>query len=115
RQCHRSALAGGPQAARLIEDADPHSVVTFLHLACSGANTPRGLTGSYGGMEAGPTLRPQIPEIARFAGGREIDAVVMSVGANGLEFGRVVKSCLNLITLWECYDSTIDGVPVPEF
>ena len=35
-RCHRSALAGTAQAAIQLEQADPHTSVTFLHLACSG-------------------------------------------------------------------------------
>jgi hypothetical protein len=36
-RCHRSANAGGAQAAARIEKADPYSSVTFLSFACSGA------------------------------------------------------------------------------
>jgi hypothetical protein len=37
-RCHRSATAGPAQAAMRLELADPHSSVTFLSFACSGAN-----------------------------------------------------------------------------
>jgi hypothetical protein len=37
RRCHRSANAPSAMAARQIEAADPHSTVTFLSFACSGA------------------------------------------------------------------------------
>jgi hypothetical protein len=37
RRCHRSANAAPAQAARMLEMADPHSSVTFLSFACSGA------------------------------------------------------------------------------
>src|SRR5688572_10425188 len=37
RRCHRSAHAGPAQAALAIERADPHTSVTFISLACSGA------------------------------------------------------------------------------
>jgi len=36
-RCHRSAYSGGAQAAKIIEEADPHTSVTFLSFACSGA------------------------------------------------------------------------------
>lgn len=36
-RCHRSKYAGGAQAARILEEADPHTSVTFLSFACSGA------------------------------------------------------------------------------
>ncbi len=35
-QCDRSALAGTALAAKRLENADPHTSVTFIHLACSG-------------------------------------------------------------------------------
>jgi len=37
RRCHRSAAAPSAQAAMALEAADPHSTVTFLSFACSGA------------------------------------------------------------------------------
>ncbi|HEX2119133.1 MAG TPA: hypothetical protein VHF91_08110, partial [Acidimicrobiales bacterium] len=37
RRCHRSAAAPSAQAAMTLEAADPHSTVTFLSFACSGA------------------------------------------------------------------------------
>ena len=37
RRCHRSAEAGAAQAALRLEAADPHSSVTFVSFACSGA------------------------------------------------------------------------------
>lgn len=50
-KCHRSAWAGAPLAARNLERADPHSSVTFLHLACSGATVDEGLLDAYVGRE----------------------------------------------------------------
>jgi hypothetical protein len=40
-RCHRSKNAGGPVAAKALENADPHSSVTFLSFACSGATLTR--------------------------------------------------------------------------
>ncbi|MEZ5297063.1 MAG: hypothetical protein R2697_12535 [Ilumatobacteraceae bacterium] len=50
-QCHRSALAGPAQAALRLEQRDPHSSVTFVHTACSGARITRGILGTYQGIE----------------------------------------------------------------
>ncbi|HEX8581630.1 MAG TPA: PKD domain-containing protein, partial [Acidimicrobiales bacterium] len=57
-QCHRSALAGPAQAAIRLEQRDPHSSVTFIHLACSGARITRGVIGPYQGLvnDADPRL-----------------------------------------------------------
>lgn len=41
RRCHRSAAAGPIQAALALERGDPHSTVTFLSFACSGATIDR--------------------------------------------------------------------------
>ena len=74
RTCHRSAKAAPAQAALAIEKNDPHTSVTFLHLACSGATIDEGLLGQYEGQEPTcpsdqpcvlPALPPQIDEVAR--------------------------------------------------
>jgi len=41
KRCHRSAHAGPAQASLALERADPHSSVTFLSFACSGATINR--------------------------------------------------------------------------
>jgi GDSL-like Lipase/Acylhydrolase family/Abnormal spindle-like microcephaly-assoc'd, ASPM-SPD-2-Hydin/PKD domain len=121
-QCHRSALSGHAQAALRLERRDPHSSVTFVHLACSGARITRGLLNSYQGIEptkvnppgadpfdcddpalgnvtwGTPTdaacLPPQVKEAARVLGGRQVDAVILTAGINDLQFSSVVKACL---------------------
>lgn len=92
-QCHRSAAAGPAVAARLIEDADPHSSVTFVHLACSGADVLGGVLGPYAGIVPGAQLPPQLEEARALAGQREIDVLAISVGANDVRFSEVVKDC----------------------
>ena len=42
RRCHRSANAASAVSARQIEAADPHTTVTFLSFACSGATISTG-------------------------------------------------------------------------
>ncbi|MGA7670945.1 MAG: Calx-beta domain-containing protein, partial [Nitrolancea sp.] len=93
-QCHRSATAGPAQAAADIELADPKTSVTFIHLACSGATIFKGLLGPYGGVIRGRPLPPQLEALQAFAGGREIDAVLVSIGANDVHFSDVVQGCL---------------------
>jgi len=55
QRCHRSSRAGPALAAWSLERLDPHTSVTFLHLACSGAGIDKGLVGPYEG---------QVPEVA---------------------------------------------------
>ncbi len=93
-QCHRSATAGPAQAAADIELADPKTSVTFIHLACSGATIFKGVLGSYDGITGGRPLPPQLQALKAFVGDREIDAVLVSIGANDVHFSDVVQGCL---------------------
>src|SRR5262249_36237895 len=95
QRAHRSAFAGPAQAALAIEDTDPHSSVTFVSLAASGAQIEGGLDGHgfasgglltpYDGTES-PTapghapLPPQVEEMFRIANGRPIDALIVNIG-----------------------------------
>ncbi len=97
RRCDRSGHAGPSQAALAIERADARSSVTFVHLACSGATIEAGLLGPYDGQN--PTLlqlplAPQVAEVRRLVGEREIDALLVSVGANDIRFQNLVRQCL---------------------
>ncbi|MCU1391918.1 MAG: uncharacterized protein JWM34_346, partial [Ilumatobacteraceae bacterium] len=94
-RCDRSMLSGAAQAALLLENSDPHSTVSFVHLACSGATSDQGLMGPFGGVAPDGGIEPaQIAAIASIARGREIDAVTMSIGANDVAFGEVLKHCI---------------------
>lgn len=97
RRCHRSAKAGPAAAARLLEEDDPHTSVTFVHLACSGATVPRGLIGPYPGVEPpdrGPELEAQVDVLNRIEARRPLDAVLISIGANDIHFGDILRFCL---------------------
>jgi lysophospholipase L1-like esterase len=108
-RCHRGALASTAQAARDAEDADDKSSVTFVHLACSGATVPEGLTDGYKGIQPGLFPRPrklpaQLEELKTIAAKREVDAVLLSVGANDIGFSTIVRFC---ISHEPCYESRI--------
>jgi hypothetical protein len=96
--CHRSANAGQAQAALELEQADPRTSVTFLHLACSGATIVEGLIGAYDGIEPGCASshddRPQVDQIRDLVAGREIDALVTSIGGNDVYFSKIVEACM---------------------
>ena len=95
-QCHRTALAGPAQAAIRLERRDPHSSVTFLHLACSGSTIQQGILGSYVGIEPDPA-HPQPAQLSRavqLAAGRPIDALLVSAGANDVRFADIVATCV---------------------
>jgi len=113
RRCHRTALAGPAQAAIRLERRDPHSSVTFVHLACSGATIPSGLLGEYEGIEDTkvlPKVPAQLPTAKQLAttAGRQIDALLVSIGANDANFSGVVKTCLEFE---RCQSFDIPGTP----
>lgn len=47
-RCHRSMYSGQARAALALEQMDPHTSVTFVHLSCSGAKITEGLINGYG-------------------------------------------------------------------
>lgn len=82
--CHRSANAAPARAALALEQSDPRTSVTFIHLACTGAKI----------QGAGTTvLTEQIPWADALVGEREIDAVLMSIGGNDAGFANLAKGC----------------------
>jgi len=91
-QCHRSRVAGPALAVAGLR-ARRDVGVDFLAVACSGASIPHGLLGTHRGIEPGDRLAPQLEEVEAFARGRRIDALLMSVGANDIGFGRIVRLC----------------------
>jgi hypothetical protein len=111
RQCHRSASAGQVQAAKRLEDSDPHTSVSFIHLACSGAKIWKGLLGSYEGIEQvapEPDLEPQVDAAAELVSGREVDALVVSIGGNDVKFADVIETCA---TKEPCFDDPAPDDP----
>jgi PKD repeat protein len=94
-RCHRSAQSGQVRAAQMIEDADPHTSVTFVHLACSGGRIHRALLEPYLGIvENGEFLPPQIERVGELADEHEIDALFVSIGGNDINFSTVVEACI---------------------
>ena len=98
KQCHRSAKSAAALAAARVEKADPHTSVTFVHLACSGGTIQAGLIGPYKG--AAPDANPrkpkpeQVKELERLLVRREPDAVFLSVGGNDIGFSDIIKGCV---------------------
>ena len=104
--CHRSSWAGPAQAALSLEREDPHSTVTFVSLACSGATIEEGLLGRQ--VNRPPDQPPQVavlvellcPPAAVCAGPdqqRRVDALVISIGGNDIGFSDIVKACVRLV------------------
>jgi hypothetical protein len=105
--CHRSARSGPSQAAADLERGDPHSTVTFVHIACSGSVIES--TGPFnkrGGIlspdtaadhccRGRPVPSPQIEQLSviRENAGRPIDALLISGGGNDAGFVPWVMEC----------------------
>jgi len=99
--CHRSANGAPARAALALEESDPRTSVTFLHLACSGAQLDRSKANK---------LSRQIPWADELIGPREIDAVLLSIGGNDAGFADVIKACL---IQQSCHESAVlEGDPV---
>jgi lysophospholipase L1-like esterase len=96
RRCHRSKLSGPALAAKAIEERDPHSSVTFISLACSGATLRSGVLGRYDGQEIPegntPEIGAQIDVLRRLVGDRPVDALLLSVGINDIGFSDILFS-----------------------
>jgi hypothetical protein len=112
QRCHRSSKSWQVEtAAKLAED--PHTSVTLIHLACSGATIQVGLLGEYGGIVpvGNELLAPQVARAAQLvcggacdASSRRVDTVLVSVGGNDANFAKVIGACV----LGEpCYDNPI--------
>ena len=101
-RCHRSAHAGSAQAAKWLEQADPHTSVTFIHVSCSGAEAMGGLLKAYRGVDGTneakllPPLDPQLEQARQLVGNREVDALYISIGGNDAHFANIVLSCIAL-------------------
>lgn len=106
---HRSGLAGPTQAALAIERADPHTSVTFVFLAVSGASIDQGVVGEgeqkVGGDGTTGALRPQIDELIELMGcgpedstscRRTVDALLVSTGGNDIGFSFTLGSLIAL-------------------
>jgi hypothetical protein len=102
RRCHRSARGGHALAASALERRDPKSSVTFISLACSGAEIAHLIDTNYEGHQPPPgsgTVPPQLDVLKELVGagpgsrGRRIDALLLSSGVNELGFADIIIAC----------------------
>ena len=121
-RCHRSMISGQARAALAIEQADSHTSVTLVHLACTGAKIAAGLIDSYGGADnIEPLLEPLLDPLGEAIGSpnpfytglaptnpitgqieaaaekilnREADAIVVSIGGNDIGFAKIIEKCV---------------------
>jgi lysophospholipase L1-like esterase len=102
--CHRSLIAGPRQAARLLQRADRHVVVAFVHLACTGAwidggGGPPKFIGNHPSVL--PSVDPsrqigkkdEVAQANELLDGQRPDLVLLSVGANDIGFASIIRRC----------------------
>lgn len=112
QRCHRSSKSWQVETAKALA-LDPHTSVSLIHLACSGATIQQGLIGEYGGIApvGNELLAPQVERAAQLVCGgacdsnsRQVDAFFVSVGGNDANFAKVIGACV----LGEpCYDNPV--------
>jgi hypothetical protein len=112
--CHRSTRSGQANAAIDLEQADPHSSVTFIYLACSGAQIDSGILGIKDGNSGIPE-EPQAKQAydLTIGKGRNIDALMLGIGGNDIGFVPIVAECALQV---DCMLSTeqLPGLLVPD-
>ncbi len=112
--CHRTANAGAARAALALERSDPHSSVTYLSTACSGAEAKHLMDTPYEGVVEIDDIvqKPQVQEVKETLCANcspQIDALVVSIGGNDIGFGDIIVSCLlgsDFSTFDECGEDT---------
>ncbi len=118
RRCHRSTRAAVPLAVKALE-SDPHSSVTFLNFACSGATIKHsepgegvGILAPYAGVEpiefeyetgTDYWLPSQVDQLAYaietgypISYKRKIDMLFTTGGINDVRFAKLAMACLLL-------------------
>jgi hypothetical protein len=108
--CHRSLYSYQTRTALALAVDYPHIAVTYLPLACTGATIANGLFGSQRARECPPSkssttcqvgingqlgeLRDAITAAKRRMPDRQIDLVLLSIGANDVYFSGLVADVI---------------------
>ncbi|MEO6839129.1 MAG: hypothetical protein ABI192_00035 [Bradyrhizobium sp.] len=108
--CHRSLYSYQTRTALALAVRYPHIAVTYLPLACTGATIADGLFGAQRARECPPnksantcsgTVNAQLPELRealtaakRRQPDRKLDLVLLSVGANDINFSGLVADTI---------------------
>jgi hypothetical protein len=114
--CQRSADSFEALVAKKVEDYDTDTSVTFLQLACAGATVWSTKGAVIGGEIPGGTslsLEQQLDDMKSDIGTRPVDALLVSVGADDIDYWQIVSFCAE--KAWAQYDP-LQGEPVkPQF
>jgi len=106
--CHRSLYSYQMRAALALAIETPHVAVTFVPLACTGATIGTGLFNAQrarelecGDSSCPSTVPGQIGELQNLVnrarrrdGGRQLDLVFLTIGANDIDFSGLVANVI---------------------
>jgi hypothetical protein len=107
--CHRSLYGYQLRTALALAVENPHVAVTFLPLACTGASIENGVLGSQRARELNCTTERRCPATVpaqvtqlqqylatarRARGDRMLDLVLLTVGANDIDFSGLVANVI---------------------
>ncbi|HEX8912691.1 MAG TPA: SdrD B-like domain-containing protein [Humisphaera sp.] len=109
---HRSSNSGAVQAALQLERSDPHSSVTLVFVAQSGATIERGILGGYNGAGAVQGVGydvPQIDKVKALVGTRHVDSLTVSVGGNDAGVADVLGDLVNAVPGWNGYSADLQA------
>jgi hypothetical protein len=104
---HRSSIAYTGRVATQIEDSDPHTSVTFVSVASSGARINDGLLDkqheradhsdtAFGADPSDTDAAPQLLQVANIVGDRQIDGLMITIGINDVHFADVVSALVHI-------------------
>jgi 1-phosphatidylinositol phosphodiesterase len=95
RHAHRSTHSYSARYAMAVEEADPHSSVTYVSVAQSGAVVSELINTNNTSSDDGVTPMPiQLQELKRIVGNRKIDTLLISIGGNDVGFGPLLGKLL---------------------
>ena len=107
--CHRSLYSYQLRTALALAVENPHVAVTFLPLACTGATIESGLLGTQRARELNctpekscpSTVPAQVTQLQQYLAtarrtrpGRNLDLVLLTVGANDIDFSGLVANVI---------------------
>jgi hypothetical protein len=103
--CHRSSKTGQIRAIKQLRHGTPDVAMTFLNVACSGAEIDKGLLNPQEDLAVGGVVKkPQIKALEDWMAAHNrstVDMMIMSAGGNNAGFGDAGVSCL-LALLGDC-------------
>ncbi len=100
---HRSTATGTAQYALQLERSDPHTSVTYVLVAQSGATilSAMGLETLWGKVNPNYPMPNEVDELHRIIGNRKVDQLFISLGGNDVEFANIATTLVE--------DSLIDS------